>query len=168
MAPLASEGNEVVSMEEYKKAQELANNYKIRAEKAEARKTEAVSSDPELAKTVAALQADKESRELSAKFNKVSSQFLEENPEFEGVADMNVVKSLHANSEETVAEIATRLYGKFVSKDTKGFEQTKGNANESQFNFSGMSPEEIIEVRKDPVTKAAHSKDLLSRLRTKL
>tara|TARA_R110000868_G_scaffold398523_2_gene671736 strand:- start:920 stop:1450 length:531 start_codon:yes stop_codon:yes gene_type:complete len=157
----------VPTAEEFKKMKELADNYKRRAEKAEASKATPIA-DPELANTVAALQADKESRELESKFTKISNQFLQEFPEFKGVADMDVVKKLHADSEDTVEEIAKRLYGKFTSKDTKGFESTKGNGESPNFDFDGMSPAEVRESRKDPAFNKAHSDALIEKLRKQL
>lgn len=158
-----------VSVEEYNKAKELAENYKRRAEKAEAAAKAPQSELPEdVVNTINELKAKVETRELNEKFSKVAGQFFSENPEYEGIADLNVVKQLHASSDKTVEEIIKETYGKFVSSPTKGFEATKGTTEEPVTSYAGKSGKEVKEAIKDPHAKKAYSKDVISRMRKSL
>lgn len=118
---------------------------------------------------LASIEAERQRETVDKKFNELYTRTLSEMPEYSGVVNPEVIKSLAlnpANAKKTMQQIVEEAYGNAIV-GRKTLESTSGatRRNAGEIDFSNMNDKDWEAVESDPELKKKHSEYTLNQLR---
>ena len=124
--------------------------------------------DKEYVPKLAAMDAERKSEQSEKRFNELFSKTIKDMPEYKGIVNKDVIKSLAfnpASGKKTMGQIIEEAYGNAI-QGKKTIEAGHAGREPEPANINNPTPEDWDKINSDPKSKEAWSKqaqDQLSR-----